>query len=139
MENKIKHLEMIEHIIERMAKNSFQLKTWTMTLVAAIFALSSKDANKQALVFVFIPTIGFWLLDSFYLQKEREYRILYENVTKTDEGNINFSMNTGNANATLNETKPVCYWKCFFSTSELLFYPVLLASFVILMFVFKIL
>lgn len=36
MENKIKHLEMIEHIIERMAKNSFQLKTWTMTLVAAI-------------------------------------------------------------------------------------------------------
>lgn len=90
MENKIKHLEMIEHIIERMAKNSFQLKTWTMTLVAAIFALSSKDANKQALVFVFIPTIGFWLLDSFYLQKEREYRILYENVTKTDEGNINF-------------------------------------------------
>jgi len=131
MENKIKHLEMIEHIIERMAKNSFQLKTWTMTLVAAIFALSSKDANKQALVFVFIPTIGFWLLDSFYLQKEREYRILYEN--------INFSMNTGNAKATLNETKPVCYWKCFFSTSELLFYPVLLASFVILMFVFKIL
>ena len=119
--------------------NSFQLKTWTMTLVAAIFALSSKDANKQALVFVFIPTIGFWLLDSFYLQKEREYRILYENVTKTDEGNINFSMNTGNAKATLNETKPVCYWKCFFSTSELLFYPVLLASFVILMFVFKIL
>lgn len=139
MENKIKHLEMIEHIIERMAKNSFQLKTWTMTLVAAIFALSSKDANKQALVFVFIPTIGFWLLDSFYLQKEREYRILYENVTKTDEGNINFSMNTGNAKATLNEIKPVCYWKCFFSTSELLFYPVLLASFVILMFVFKIL
>ena len=64
MENKIKHLEMIEHIIERMAKNSFQLKTWTMTLVAAIFALSSKDANKQALVFVFIPTIGFWLLVS---------------------------------------------------------------------------
>ena len=57
MENKIKHLEMIEHIIERMAKNSFQLKTWTMTLVAAIFALSSKDANKQALFFVFIPTI----------------------------------------------------------------------------------
>ena len=27
-EKKIKHLEMIEAIIERMAKNSFQLKGW---------------------------------------------------------------------------------------------------------------
>lgn len=138
MENKIKHLEMIEHIIERMAKNSFQLKTWTMTLVTAIFALLPKAASQQALVFAFIPTISFWLLDSFYLQKEREYRILYESITRTDEENINFSMNTGNANATLNETKPVCYWKCLFSMSEFLFYPVLLVSFGFLMIIFKI-
>lgn len=48
MENKIKHLEMIEHIIERMAKNSFQLKTWTMTLVAAIF--TSLDKGTQPFV-----------------------------------------------------------------------------------------
>ena len=70
MENKIKHLEMIEHIIERMAKNSFQLKTWTMTLVAAIFALSSKDANKQALVFVFYSNDWF-LVTRFILLAER--------------------------------------------------------------------
>jgi len=31
-QNKIKHLEMIEAVIERMAKNSFQLKGWAMTL-----------------------------------------------------------------------------------------------------------
>lgn len=40
MNNKIKHLEMIENIIERMSKNCFQLKSWTMTLVAGISVFS---------------------------------------------------------------------------------------------------
>ena len=46
MENKLKHLEMIQGIINRMASNSFALKGWSVTLVAGIFALSSKDANE---------------------------------------------------------------------------------------------
>ena len=70
MENKIKHLEMIEHIIERMAKNSFQLKTWTMTLVAAIFALSSKDANKTSFGLCFYSNDWF-LVTRFILLAER--------------------------------------------------------------------
>lgn len=45
MENKLKHLEMIQGIINRMASNSFALKGWSVTLVAGIFALSSKDAS----------------------------------------------------------------------------------------------
>ena len=39
MENKIKHLEMIEHIIERMAKNSFQLKTWDDDISCGYFCV----------------------------------------------------------------------------------------------------
>ena len=46
-ENKIKHLEMIENIIERMAKNSFQLKTWAVTLVTLVGALGTKEADKR--------------------------------------------------------------------------------------------
>lgn len=34
MENKIKHPEMIESIIERMGSNSFKLKGWAVTLVS---------------------------------------------------------------------------------------------------------
>ncbi len=45
--NQIKHLEMIEAVIERLSKNSFQLKGWAMTLVTAIIALSAKDADKR--------------------------------------------------------------------------------------------
>ena len=45
--NKIKHLEMIENIIERMAKNCFQLKAWTMTLVVLIGGLAAKDTERK--------------------------------------------------------------------------------------------
>ena len=38
-ENKIKHLEMVQDVIKRMASNSFILKGWTVNLVAGIMAL----------------------------------------------------------------------------------------------------
>ena len=38
MDNKIKHLELIQGIINRMAGNSFMLKGWAVTLVAGIFS-----------------------------------------------------------------------------------------------------
>ena len=41
MENKIKHLEIIQGIINRMAGNSFALKGWAVTLIAGIFALAN--------------------------------------------------------------------------------------------------
>ena len=41
-EQKIKHLEMIEAVIERMGNNSFQLKGWAVTLVGIIGGLSAQ-------------------------------------------------------------------------------------------------
>lgn len=38
-ENRIKHLDYIQSVISRMANNSFQIKTWCITVVSAIFAL----------------------------------------------------------------------------------------------------
>ena len=55
MEKKIKHLELIENVIERMARNSFQLKGWAMSLVALVGALASKDEDKRFIVIAFIP------------------------------------------------------------------------------------
>lgn len=68
-EKKIKHLEMIEVIIERMAKNSFQLKGWSMTLIALVGAISAQGSDKRFILLAFIPIFGFWALDSFYLQQ----------------------------------------------------------------------
>ena len=46
MENKQKHLEFIQTTINRIAGNCFLLKGWAITLVAALFALSAKDAGR---------------------------------------------------------------------------------------------
>ena len=46
MEKKLKHLEMVQGVINRMANNSFMLKGWAVTLVAGIFALSGEATDK---------------------------------------------------------------------------------------------
>lgn len=119
MENKHKHLEMIQGVINRMANNSFLLKGWTVTLVAGIFALASKDANKIYFLITYVPIVVFWVLDAYYLYQERLYRKLYDKVCKTAEGDIDFSMN-----AALPEfmTNKISYPYALLSLTELGFY-----------------
>ena len=92
MDKKLKHLEMIQGVINRMAKNSFMLKGWAVTLIAGILALAGKDANKIYFISSYIPIIMFWMLDTYYLLQERLYRSLYEKVRKIDEMDIDFSL-----------------------------------------------
>lgn len=92
MEKKINHLEMIQGIINRMASNSFALKGWAVTLIAGIFALAGKDADKMYFLVAYIPIIIFWGLDSYYLLQERLYRALYDKVRLLPEEKIDFSM-----------------------------------------------
>lgn len=39
-DQKIKNLEMIQQVINRMANNSFTLKGWSITIIAGIFSLN---------------------------------------------------------------------------------------------------
>lgn len=95
MDKKIKHLEMIQGVITRMANNSFKLKGWTITLVVATFAFIGKDiVDRKFILVLYLPIIAFWALDSYYLQQERLFRSLYEYVRKLDENDIDFSMKT---------------------------------------------
>ena len=94
MENKRKHLEMIQAIIERMAGNLFFLKGWAITLIAALFALAAKDANPKYIIVAYFPVLIFWILDGYFLHQERLFRALYDHVRKLDEADIDFSMNT---------------------------------------------
>ena len=45
MESKIAYLQMIQAVIARMAGNSFLIKGWSVTLVAALFALAAANTN----------------------------------------------------------------------------------------------
>ena len=118
-DNKIKHLEMVQDVIKRMASNSFILKGWAVTLVAGIMALAEKDTDKMYFLVAYIPIIIFWLLDSYYLLQERLYRKLYKKVCSTAENDIDFSLSAtkkdfgGGRNT---------FFACFVSITELFFY-----------------
>lgn len=91
---KIQHLIMIQGIITRMADNSFKIKGWVITIIAALAALSVDKMNIDYLRIGMFPIVCFWYLDAFYLQEERLFRKLYDAVAKKQESNIDFSMNT---------------------------------------------
>ena len=94
MEAKIKHLELIQTVIARMAKNSFILKGWGVTLVSAIFALAVGKSEKTFVWIALFPAITFWILDAYFLQQEGLFRSLYEHVRAVDPAKVDFSMNT---------------------------------------------
>ncbi len=138
MENKIEHLKMIESIIERMAKNSFQLKGWAMTLVTLVGASSANDADKRFIILAFIPIIVFWLLDSFYLQQERKYKALYRETTEKDEKDTSFNLNTRLVKYTNDEANRICFCRCMFSVCEVLFYGALTGALLVLIIILKV-
>lgn len=82
----VKHLDMVQSAINRMAGNSFILKGWTITLTAALFDLAAKDAQRWVIVIAFFPAIAFWGLDAFYLELERRFRRMHEEVAKKLRG-----------------------------------------------------
>lgn len=93
MESKLKHLELIQGVINRMATNSFLLKGWSVTLISALFALAAKDSNQFFIYLAYFPCVTFWSLDGYFLWQERMYRKLYKHVALTSPGSINFNMN----------------------------------------------
>ncbi len=94
MEKKLKHLEMLQNIIDRMADNSFSLKGWSVVLVSALFALAASDSNTHFVYLAYLPSIMFWILDGYFLWQERLFRKLYDRVRTASESEIDFSMDT---------------------------------------------
>lgn len=119
MENKHKHLEFIQGIIDRMARNSFALKGWAVTLVAGIFALASKDTEKLYFLIAYAPILIFWGLDSYYLMQERLFRTLYERVRLMDDEAIDFCMKTTREERKIDNNK---WLNCLVSKTEAFFY-----------------
>src|SRR2546425_12600330 len=59
----IKHLEMVEAIVTRLAGNSFLLKGWSVTAGGVLLGLAVQTKNFNYMLLVLIPVAGFWLLD----------------------------------------------------------------------------
>jgi hypothetical protein len=126
----IKEISLIQSVINRMANSSSLIKGWTVTMITFIFAFKS---DQQTLPLVFIPVLLFWLLDAYFLQRERMYRFLYEWVIQnrmTDDAHL-FSLNTARFRS---QRKPLIH--VMFSLTLFIFYggALILVSFYILFF-----
>jgi hypothetical protein len=118
-ETKGKHLELIQNVVARMANNSFLLKGWTVTLVAALFALSARDSNPIFSILALFPALAFWGLDAFYLRQERLYRRLYEEICNAIDGEsmpvTPYSLNTAKVRKEVHS-----WWRTLWSPTILL-------------------
>ncbi len=134
-EKKVKHLEFIQSNIARMNQCSFQMKGWMVAIVSALLALYAASINNETgdgtNMFIFIaiaPTLIFWILDSYYLQQERKFRGIYndlidpEKCTKIKE----FSMPLGNY-----DRCKYCLFHVMWSVTEAMLYLPIIAGLVL--------
>ena len=99
MDNKIKHLEIIQGVINRLATDSFQLKGWSVVLVAAILVLLAREDKLDVAFIALLPIAIFWGLDGYFLWQERLYRALYDHVRALAEEQVDFAMNVASFSA----------------------------------------
>jgi hypothetical protein len=93
-DHEIKHLELVQSVICRMAQHSFQLKGCSVTVATAIFAFAAKESSPSLAILALFPAAGFWCLDAYYLRQERLYRRLYEAIADPLKTVRPFSMTT---------------------------------------------
>lgn len=115
---KLRNLEMIQHLITRMAQNSFVLKGWSITIVTAAFSINGNANALSVYLLIYFITMLFWLLDSYYLSLERGYRELYSKCLEGEGCNFDFKLRNGNSIKK--------YILCTFSKVEFGFYFLLL-------------
>ena len=129
-DNRIKHLEFNQLVITRMNVNSFLLRGWSVTLVAALFAFAAKDTNIEYVIITYVSTPLFWILDGYYLSQERKYRDLYNKIRNTPEEDIDFDMN-----ATIMNSNKNSWFSSIFSVTNLIFYCTLIGITFVVMFI----
>jgi hypothetical protein len=79
-EQYIKHLQLVQQVVERLARNSFAVKGWSITLIGAILALTNKESTPDLVKIAALPAVMFWVLDAYFVHKERLFRALHEAI-----------------------------------------------------------
>ena len=109
---------MIQGVVNRLAGNSFSIRRWSTVLIAAL-VVAAFTTDTPAVAFIgAVVGIGNWLLDSYYLWQEKRFRGRYDEVRLLDPADVDFSMKT--------PSKP--FWPIAFSTTERLFYSILILA-----------
>lgn len=85
--NKSQHREFVQSVITRLNTNSFQIKGMMITIVAAFLAVYGAN-SKSIFIVIPVPIVFiFWFFNSYYLQLERKFRGIYEDICDLTEAN----------------------------------------------------
>ena len=112
----IKHLEIIQGVINRLANNSFLIKNWSMTIISAAILFISRNQNYSEYIILsfLIPVLGFWILDGYFLWQERIFRGIYNDVRTQESTDFEMSISS--------QTKKIKWIKAVFSKTLNIFY-----------------
>ncbi|MDD9955340.1 MAG: hypothetical protein OXP68_03875 [Anaerolineaceae bacterium] len=120
-EKVLEHLKMIQGVIERMGRNSFQLKAWSAALATGWLAFVAQGGTGQLRpgFLVLVPFIILFALDGYYLWQERLFRGLYDAVRGAES--TDYSMATSDSGG---------FWSALFSRTVLFYHmaPVILVA-----------
>jgi hypothetical protein len=113
----------IQHIINRMATNSFIIKGWTVAVLGIILLLNG--TRYQASIAVFALLV-FWYLDAYFLRQKKTYRVLYDEIVdnKLNIGDEFFDIRTARCEAGIEVPRSS---KLMLSKTLLIFYGSILA------------
>jgi hypothetical protein len=97
-ELRLKHLEMLQNAVARMAAVGVTLKNYCITLTTAVCGFSITLQRPLVALLALLPITTFALLDSQYLRTERRFRALFDQVRSEDWGSFpSFEVNLKNA------------------------------------------
>ena len=76
----LEHLKIILATVNRLGRNSFRAKSWSLALiVAAIILIVIQGVhNANFILLLMLPVFGFWILDGYFLWQERLFRNVYD-------------------------------------------------------------
>ena len=89
-DDKRKHLEFIQGVINRLSSNTFLFKGWSITIIVAVFTAMVTTQNYDLVWLNLGAILIFWFIDAYYLMLEQAYRKLYDKVAEMDAEKIDY-------------------------------------------------
>ena len=129
--NKIKHLEFIQSTITRMNQNSFQIKGWMITLVSALLALYASSEKVVYILIAIVPAVVFWFLDAYYLQQERRFRGVYNDVAGLSPDDSGITVREFEMPIQKYQCGKYCYFNVLFSRTIFPLYGIVIVGLVV--------
>ena len=128
MQNKHRHLEFIQGVIDRNASSVLLLRGWSISLIAilSVMVIVTRGADLSIRVPIITIMVGsllvFWILDGLFLSRTRLSKALYDEVRVREDADVDFSMDVSR----YRENRRNGWARSIFSRALIIFYALLL-------------